>query len=49
MKANLKATTCESCGAVLSKDYPYDLCPACWQDKYHSPPGYNHYHIAEVP
>lgn len=30
---------CHDCGALLSKHYPYDYCPRCWQNRYNAPPG----------
>lgn len=34
---------CDGCGICLSRTYPYNLCPACWQKKYHAPPGKNYF------
>jgi len=38
MQRNLH-TKCETCGILLSIEYPHMLCPTCWKAKYHAPPG----------
>lgn len=30
---------CNDCEALLSKHYPYDYCPRCWQNRFDAPPG----------
>jgi len=34
---------CERCAILLSREYPWALCPKCWQEKYHAPPGTNYF------
>lgn len=42
-RRNLKTLKCQKCGVLLSREYPWNLCPKCWQEKYHAPPGTNYF------
>lgn len=46
--SNLKPQKCGRCGSLLARDYPYELCPDCWQEKFHAPPGYNYFPEGEA-
>lgn len=41
---------CDLCPALLARDYPYNLCPACWHAQYGAPPGmYSPWYRAAMP
>lgn len=35
----LNPRKCDRCPTLLSRDYPFNLCPPCWQKEYGAPPG----------
>lgn len=43
---------CDDCDALLSRHYPYNLCPKHWRQKYNAPPGecrIDHFEAAANP
>lgn len=39
---------CDDCEALLSKHYPYDYCPRCWQNRFNAPPGKHRFDYFEA-